>query len=46
MDAEQVQNTYIYKFITKNAVLMKLTTTMYLYETFYLTKNWGVTHKV
>ena len=35
----------IYNFITTNAILMKLTTIMYLNDTFYLTKNWGVTHR-
>ena len=34
-----------YNFKTTDDILMKLTTLMYLYETFYLTKNWGVTHR-
>ena len=35
----------IYNFTKTNAVMMKLTAFMYLYETFYSTKNWGVTHR-
>ena len=35
----------IHTLTTTNAILMKLTTIMYLNETFYLTKNWGVTHR-
>ena len=33
----------IYNFGTINAILMKLTTIMYLHKTFHLAKNWGVT---
>ena len=33
-----------HNFGTRNAMLMKLTTNMYLHETFHLAKNWGVTH--
>ena len=36
----------IYNLITANATLMKRTTIMYLYETFHLTKDWSVTHRV
>ena len=35
----------VYKLTTGNGIMMKLTRIMYLYETFYLTKNWGVTHR-
>ena len=35
----------IYNFTTRNATMMKLITLMYLSETFYSTKNWGVTHR-
>ena len=34
----------IYNLATTNAILMKLTTMVYPYETFLLAKNWGVTH--
>ena len=36
----------IYNLTTANATLMKRTTIMYLYETFHLTKDWSVTHRV
>ena len=36
----------IHNLATTNAILMKLTTIMYLHETFHLAKNWGVTHRV
>ena len=29
---------------TTNAILMKLTTLMYLHDTFHLAQNWGVTY--
>ena len=35
----------VYNLTTRNGIMMKLTRIMYLYETFYLTKNWGVTHR-
>ena len=36
----------IYNLTTANATLMKRTIIMYLYETFHLTKDWSVTHRV
>ena len=33
----------IHNLVITNAILMKLITMMYLYETFHLVKNWGVT---
>ena len=35
----------IYNLTTTNATLMKLTTIMYLYKTFNLAEDWGVTHR-
>ena len=35
----------VYNLTTRNGIMMKLTRIMYLYETFYMTKNWGVTHR-
>ena len=35
----------IYNLTTTNAILMKLTTIMYLHETYYLAKNLGVTYR-
>ena len=35
----------VYNLTTTNGIMMKPTTLMYLYETFYLTLNWGVTHR-
>ena len=35
----------IHNLATSNAILMKLTTIMYLHDTFHLAKNWGVTHR-
>ena len=35
----------IHNLATTNAKLMKLTTIMYLHGTFYLAKDWGVTHR-
>ena len=35
----------IYNLRTTNAIKMKLGTIVYLHETFYLTKDLGVTHK-
>ena len=33
-------------FTTENAILMKLTSIMYLYETFHMAKSLGITHGV
>ena len=30
---------------TTNGILMKLTTIVYLHETFNLAQNWGITHR-
>ena len=38
------QHLKIYNFGFTNAILMKLTTSIYKHETFHLAKNWGVTH--
>ena len=47
MDAELVGKTLkIYNLTVKNTILIKLTTIMYLYETFHVPKNYGVTHRV
>ena len=35
----------IHNLPTTNAVLMKATTVIYLHETFYLAKNWGVNRR-
>ena len=46
MDNESVlKNLNFYNLTITNAILMKLTTTMYLHETFHLAKNWDGTHK-
>ena len=46
MDAESVQKTLkIFNLTTTNAMLIKLTTIVYLHETFILEKNWGVTQR-
>ena len=43
MDAESVRKTLnMYNLATTNAILIKLTTIMYL----YFAKNWSATHKV
>ena len=45
MDAALPQKHWkIDNFTTTNATLMKLMI-MYLYETFHLAKNWGITHR-
>ena len=45
MDAESVRKTLkIYNLTTANAIFMKLTTIMYLSDTFNLEKDWSVTH--
>ena len=36
----------IHNLVTTNVIQMKLTTIMYLHESFHLPKNWGVTHGV
>ena len=47
MDNESVlKNLNFYNLTITNAILMKLTTTMYLHETFHLAKNWDGTHRV
>ena len=35
----------IYNLATTNVILLKLTTIIYPYETFSLSKNWGITHR-
>ena len=46
MNGRSVQKTLkIYNSTIINAILIKLTTSMYLRETFYLAKYWGVTHR-
>ena len=35
-----------HNFTTTNAILMKITTIIYLNDTLYFTRNWGVTHRV
>ena len=44
MDGESIQKTF--NFTTTNAILMKLTTDVYLNKVFHLAKSWSVTHKV
>ena len=39
------ENLKIYNLTTTNAIPMKLTTIMYLQETFHLAKNWDVTQR-
>ena len=36
----------IYNLTITNAIKLKATMIMYLYETFNLTMDWGVTHRV
>ena len=43
MDAESVQKS---NFTATNAIMIKLTTDIYLHKVFHLAKSWGVTHKV
>ena len=46
MDAASPQkHLKIYNLTATNAALMKLTTIMYLHNTFNLAKDWGVTHR-
>ena len=46
MDAASPQQHFkIYNLTTTNAILMKLTTIMYLRKKFNLAKDWGVTHR-
>ena len=47
MDAQSIQKTLnIFNCTTTYAILMKVTTNMYLIKVFHFTKSWGVTHKV
>ena len=47
MDFEAIQKTLkIFNFTTTNAILMTLTTYMYLNKVFHLEKFWGITHRV
>ena len=36
----------VYDLTTRNGIMMKLTSIMYLNDTFHLVKNWGVTQRV
>ena len=44
MDAESIKKTF--NFTTTNAILVKLTTDIYLNKVFHLAKSWSVTQKV
>ena len=47
MDAESIQKTLkFFNFTTTVAILMKLTTDIYLNKVFHLTKSWGVIHSM
>ena len=47
MDAESIQETLkTFNFTTIYAILMKLTTDIYLNKVFHLAKSWGVIHRV
>ena len=47
MDSEVIEKTMKnFNFTTTNAILIKLTTNMYLNKVFHLAKSWGVTHRV
>ena len=47
MDAESMQkNLKIFNYTTTNAIVMKLTTDIYLNKDFHLPKSWDVTHRV
>ena len=47
MDSEVIEKTMKnFNFTTTNAILIKLTTNMYLNKVFHLAKSWGVTHSV
>ena len=47
MDSEVIEKTIKnFNFTTTNAILIKLTTNMYLNKVFHLAKSWGVTHRV
>ena len=47
MDAESIQETLkIFNFTTTYAILMELTTNIYLYKVSYLAKSWCVVHRV
>ena len=46
MDAELIQKSLkIVNFTTTNAILITLTTGIYLNKIFHLAKSWGVTHR-
>ena len=47
MDTESIQETLkIFDFTTAYAMLMRLTTDMYLNKFFPLAKSWGLSHKM
>ena len=47
MDAESIQETLkIFNFRTTEAILMELTTNIYLIKAFHLAKSWVVIHRV
>ena len=47
MDSEVIEKTMKnFNFTTTNAILINLTTNMYLNKVFHLAKSWGVTHRV
>ena len=47
MDAESMQKKLkTFNYTTTNAIVMKLTTDIYLNKVFHLTKFWDVTHRV
>ena len=47
MDVESIRKTLqVFKFTTTYAILMKLTTNMYLNWVFYLAQSWSATHRV
>ena len=47
MDAESIQETLkIFNITTPYAILMELTTNIYINKVFHLPKSWGVIHRV
>ena len=47
MDSEVIQKTLKdFNFTTTNAILIRLTTNIYLNKVFHLAKSWVVTHRV
>ena len=47
MDTESIQQILkIFNFTTTYAILMKLTTDIYLNKVFHLAKSWNVSHRV